>query len=77
MPLRKLVCMPQSSHLQNMDNDYTLKGFDAQIKTDMKVQLLSVTSQLALLNIFILRIKPTVPNIWKNDQNVVENAFLA
>lgn len=41
------LCTPQSLCLQNTDNDYILKGFDAQIKTDMEVQLLSVTSWLS------------------------------
>lgn len=71
------LCMPQSSWLQKMVLTVLSKGFDAQVKTAVKAKLLNVTSWLSLLNAFTFRAIAAVPNIWKNDQNVVENAFLA
>lgn len=80
MLLRKPVCKPPHAPVFTSvehGNDRTFKGLDGQLKTDVKVKLLSVTSWLSLLNTLAFRAMAAVPNTWKSDQNVVENAFLA
>lgn len=68
--------MPQSLCLQNMGNDYMLKGFDAQIKTNMEVQLLSVTSWLSS-SAWYLHIHNDTNCAKYLNKNEVENIFLA